>query len=444
MDLKTSFGSRKHRGFFLLGYIALLSTIWFLASFTLGAVTHDQHFEIVLIWAIASGITSVAVLDLINFFDPVHLLPRKRDLLTLCSVLPFPGMFWKLVLFATTGVTVVRYNQILLVTPLAAVVAYVYHVAARALSNRSKKGPYRLLAALTPAEIERLRRSFKGLPIENRLQVVPWNIKVGRDKSIDWIVYSRQILRDLRSDAPIIEAIFSGVPAVEFRRLLMVLDFKADLSLIDTWYFLQIQRDRGFGSKLYEFTKQVWEPFVAGVALLIGAPFLIMVGIFIRLESPGPMFYSQVRAGRRGKPFRLLKFRTMVVDAEKSGVQWSSENDNRITPLGRFLRKTRIDELPQLVNVLRGELGFVGPRPERPEIVRRLENDLPFFSLRTIIRPGITGWAQVQYGYVASVEESRLKLEYDLFYIVHQSVWLDLAILLKTLALILRGGGTGR
>jgi len=151
-----------------------------------------------------------------------------------------------------------------------------------------------------------------------------------------------------------------------------------------------------------------------------------------------------VRAGRRGKPFRLLKFRTMVVDAEKSGVQWSSENDNRITPLGRFLRKTRIDELPQLVNVLRGELGFVGPRPERPEIVRRLENDLPFFSLRTIIRPGITGWAQVQYGYVASVEESRLKLEYDLFYIVHQSVWLDLAILLKTLALILRGGGTGR
>lgn len=445
MELKTSFGTRKHRGLFLLGYLLLLSAAWFVAALSFHEVETSTlaSLELRLLWALATGITSVAVLDLVNFFDPVHLLPRKRDLLTLFLVLPIPGMFWKLVLFAFSGETLVRYSQILLLTPITALLAYAYNALARRLAENTGRGSYRLIAALTPAEIERLRRSLKGLPLEKRLQVVPWNVKIGRENAIDSIVYSRQILRDLRTDAPLIESIFSGVPAIEFRRLLMTLDYKADLSLLDTWYFLQILRERDFAQRIYEGFKRLGEPCIAAVALVLISPLLLLLAFLVKLDSRGPAFYAQVRAGRRGRTLRLWKFRTMVVDAEKDGPQWSSQNDVRITRFGKFLRKCRLDELPQLYNVMKGELCFVGPRPERPEIVEKLERDLPFFSLRTIVPPGITGWAQVQYGYVATTEESRLKLEYDLFYIVHQSVWLDLAILLKTIALVLRGG-TGR
>lgn len=177
---------------------------------------------------------------------------------------------------------------------------------------------------------------------------------------------------------------------------------------------------------------------LAGLVFL--SPPLLFGILLTKLTSPGPVFYRQVRSGRFGRTFRMIKLRTMIVDAEKAGAVWAQEKDPRTTPVGGFLRKYRIDEIPQLINVLRGEMSLVGPRPERPEFVDELAAKIPFYRERLMIQPGITGWAQVCYPYGASVEDARRKLEYDLYYMKHMSVFLDVFILLDTVRIILTGG----
>jgi sugar transferase (PEP-CTERM system associated) len=179
---------------------------------------------------------------------------------------------------------------------------------------------------------------------------------------------------------------------------------------------------------------------LAGLVLCLPIlPFLI---IAVRLSSPGPIFFRQLRVGLRGKPFEVIKFRTMCHDAEKNGAQWAKKNDSRVTRVGRLMRKTRLDEIPQLWNVLKGDMGFVGPRPERPEFVDWLSSEIPFYELRHIIRPGLTGWAQVRYGYGATLEETKHKLEYDLYYVKHMSVGLDLLVIFETVKTILLRRGS--
>ena len=173
---------------------------------------------------------------------------------------------------------------------------------------------------------------------------------------------------------------------------------------------------------------------VSFIGLAICLPFLPFIILAVRL-------FSQTRVGLRGRHFTVLKFRTMRQDAETQGAVWAIKNDTRVTPLGRFMRTTRLDEIPQLWNVLRGDMAFVGPRPERPEFVQWLTSEIPYYELRHIIRPGITGWAQVRYQYGASLEETKRKLEYDLYYIKHLSVGLDLLIIFETVkTIILRRG----
>lgn len=169
---------------------------------------------------------------------------------------------------------------------------------------------------------------------------------------------------------------------------------------------------------------------------------VLAVGILlVRITSPGPIFYCQERLGRFGRRFQVIKLRTMKVDAERHGAVWSSVGrDPRVTPVGGFLRKYRIDEIPQIFNVLRGEMSFVGPRPERPEFVARLDDAIPFNRERLMVQPGITGWAQVNFPYGASVEDAMRKLEYDLYYLKHMGIFLDLFILLDTVRIVLKGG----
>ncbi|MDX9841720.1 MAG: sugar transferase, partial [Desulfobulbus sp.] len=162
-----------------------------------------------------------------------------------------------------------------------------------------------------------------------------------------------------------------------------------------------------------------------------------VTALLIKLESPGPVFYLQERVGERGKVFSIIKFRSMRQDAEKNGAVWASTDDCRVTRVGNFIRKVRIDEIPQMWNVILGQMSFVGPRPERPVFVEQLVEKLPYYSLRHTAKPGITGWAQVCYPYGASEEDALRKLEYDLYYIKHQSVFLDLLIIFRTAKTIL-------
>lgn len=194
---------------------------------------------------------------------------------------------------------------------------------------------------------------------------------------------------------------------------------------------------------LYDAIKRLVDIAVALFGLILFAPLMLTTALALRLESPGPILYRQERVGRNGKSFEILKFRSMYVDAEKSGIpRWAAEHDPRITPIGRIIRKVRIDELPQFFNVLRGDMSVVGPRPERPYFVDELALTLPFYRERHLARPGITGWAQVNYHYGASFEDAERKHSYDLYYLKHRSVVLDLFILLKTVRIVLFAEGS--
>ena len=179
---------------------------------------------------------------------------------------------------------------------------------------------------------------------------------------------------------------------------------------------------------------------LAGLVLL--SPLSLAVGLAIKFESEGPVFYWQERIGEDGMPFNILKFRSMRVDAEKDGPEWAAANDERITKVGRIIRKLRMDEIPQMINVLRGEMSFVGPRPERPFFVQYLQKEIPFYFHRHTVKPGITGWAQICHPYGASKEAALEKLKYDLYYIKHMSASLDIRILLKTIKVVLLGRGS--
>jgi lipopolysaccharide/colanic/teichoic acid biosynthesis glycosyltransferase len=157
-----------------------------------------------------------------------------------------------------------------------------------------------------------------------------------------------------------------------------------------------------------------------------------------KFSSPGPLLYRQARVGEGGRPFKVVKFRSMISDAEKeTGAVWAQVNDARITPVGRLMRRTRLDELPQVWNILRGDMTLIGPRPERPEFVRQLTEQVPFYRLRHAVKPGLSGWAQINYQYGASVKDAQIKLQYDLYYIKHQGPLLDITIALKSMQVIL-------
>lgn len=185
------------------------------------------------------------------------------------------------------------------------------------------------------------------------------------------------------------------------------------------------------------YIKRLLDISLAVFGLVVSLPVTLITALLVKMESPGPIFYRQERVGERGKGFSIVKFRSMRQDAEKNGAVWAVQNDSRVTRVGGFIRKVRIDEIPQMWNVLKGQMSFVGPRPERPIFVKQLVDKLPYYSLRHSAKPGITGWAQVCYPYGASEEDALRKLEYDLYYIKHQSIYIDLLIIFRTVKTVL-------
>ncbi len=188
--------------------------------------------------------------------------------------------------------------------------------------------------------------------------------------------------------------------------------------------------------------KRVFDVVCATVLCLLAAPMMLIAAACIKLESRGPVLYRQERVGQNGRTFSIAKFRSMRTDAEKDGTPvWAKANDNRVTRVGQIIRRLRIDELPQLFNVLRGDMSLVGPRPERPFFVDQLTQEIPFYALRHSVKPGVTGWAQVRYAYGATIEESQEKLQFDLYYVKNHTLFLDLVVLLETVGVVLTGKG---
>lgn len=198
---------------------------------------------------------------------------------------------------------------------------------------------------------------------------------------------------------------------------------------------------RGRDTRLKMILRGTVHRALAFTGLILSAPIMLITALLIKLESPGPIFYSQERVGKNGKPFKVHKFRSMRTDAEKDGPVWAKSNDDRVTRVGKIIRQIRVDELPQFWNIIRGEMSFVGPRPERPHFVAQLAKEITFYEQRHLTAPGLTGWAQVKYPYGASVEDAKQKLQYDLYYIKNQSLALDFLIVFETVKTVLFGRG---
>jgi exopolysaccharide biosynthesis polyprenyl glycosylphosphotransferase len=212
---------------------------------------------------------------------------------------------------------------------------------------------------------------------------------------------------------------------------------------IDERWVATAEGFRSLNEQSFQVTKRLVDICLAFTALLVCSPLLALAAVLIKLQDGGTVFYSQERVGKGGKAFRVYKLRTMVDQAEEStGPVWASPRDPRVTRVGRWLRKLRIDEIPQMWNVLRGEMSFVGPRPERPVFVESLQSKFPVYTLRHLVRPGITGWAQVRCPYAASEEDNLLKLEYDLYYLQNASILFDIRIILKTISTVVTGQGS--
>ncbi|HUN08974.1 MAG TPA: sugar transferase [Aggregatilineales bacterium] len=250
--------------------------------------------------------------------------------------------------------------------------------------------------------------------------------------------------RDLSTETfqGVMDAYESGASIVPMPLLYERITGQVPVEHVSNNWAVVLPIEQNLGDAFYGFVKRGMDVVMGLMGLVVFLIVLPLLALLIRLDSPGGIFYWQERTGVNGRPFRIYKFRSMRQDAEaQTGAVFSQKGDARVTRLGRFMRKTRLDELPQVVNVLRGEMSVVGPRPERPEHVQRLTSKIPFYRTRLAIRPGLTGWAQVRYNYGSTDEDALVKLQYDLYYIRHCSLLLDLNILLRTVGKVLKMSG---
>jgi sugar transferase (PEP-CTERM system associated) len=264
--------------------------------------------------------------------------------------------------------------------------------------------------------------------------------RVVRSHDIDRIVVG---LSDRRGRLPIGELLQAKLSGIRVEDATTMYERLTGKILIDDLKPSWLIFSDGFAiSRWTRFSKRAFDLVLATVGFVLAAPFTVLTAFAVYLESSGPILYCQERVGEGGRTFTVYKFRSMCIDAEKDGTPvWASEQDERVTRVGRIIRKTRLDELPQLWNVLRGDMSFVGPRPERAFFVEQLAKEIPYYQQRHAVKPGVTGWAQVKYQYGSSVEDAMEKLRYDLYYIKHLSIALDVSIVFDTVKVILFGRG---
>jgi sugar transferase (PEP-CTERM system associated) len=281
------------------------------------------------------------------------------------------------------------------------------------------------------------------IPIGERVFEAPDGLKALCQKlEIEELVVA---LKDRRQNLPVKELLqcrLTGITVTEFISFMERETGRIQLDLLSPTWMILGEGFRRDGFRL--FTARALDFLASSALLILTSPIMIITAAAIWLEDGhkgGGIFYRQKRVGFEGRVFGLTKFRSMRVDAEAGGAQWAQKNDPRVTRVGAFIRKTRIDELPQLLNVLRGHMGFVGPRPERPEFVKELEEKIPYYAYRHSVKPGITGWAQISYPYGSSIEDAKQKLQYDLYYVKNHNLLFDLTILVQTVEVVLMGKG---
>ena len=390
-----------------------------------------------MLWSAVSAFCTGVLLVWLDYFKPFRPISGVSDSLSLYLSVPVPAIFFKYLIFVFIGRNIARDRIIVeLALPVSVFVFIMRNLVEELFSRYGRK--LHLVLRVLPEEREQLDEVLRREGVRRHFSLA--NESEGYSHA-DTIVISRSVVQDLVADQKLLHAHLAGVSIIDFKSLLKELEGRIIMRHSDAYSYLLAASPKTAGVRLYFLSKTYFERPLALVALILLLPVLLVIAIIIKFSSSGPVIYRQVRTGYRGKTFLLLKFRTMGIDAEESGPKWASKSDRRVTPLGRFLRSSRLDELPQLVNVIKGDLSIIGPRPERPEFYESLREEIPLFTIRTLVRPGITGWAQVRLGYTSTVAEAKRKIEYDLFYIQHMSPRLDLSIFGRTVKLLLAGGG---
>lgn len=385
------------------------------------------------IWALASAWSCYFVLDAFNYFEAFKPMPSRGNFFTLVLTLPWGPMGTNFFLSAFLGQGIVRYRGIFLITPVAAIIVLLFQYCSGKFFRRRDR-TRKILPLLSDKDLAELKEEIRSNYLQDYFE---W-IDASKKSQADLIVVSRTGTREFSSHTGLLQAHLDGVPIVDIRILLAELRGRIAIENTDLWLYLQTASPQSSFSRVYLQLKSHIEPALAVSLASLLAPLFVIIALGVKLSSPGPIFFRQVRTGYRGKTFHLYKFRTMTEAAPGAPATWANADQHRITAFGRFLRLSHLDEIPQLFNIAMGELGFVGPRPERPEFYALLKEAIPLFYLRTMVRPGVTGWAQVMAGYAGSVEESRRKLEYDLYYMQHLSARLDIMVLIKTALVFLR------
>jgi sugar transferase (PEP-CTERM system associated) len=290
--------------------------------------------------------------------------------------------------------------------------------------------------------VERENQNIYQFQNSNNYQINRCNDirEIIREHKIQKVVVALEEKRGLFPLNELLRCRVSGIDVIEGNTFYEMLTGKLSVNQLNpTWLIFA----NGFRKpKIKQVSKRFLDIVLASLMLLILSPLMLLVAVLIKMDSKGPAIFSQERIGHHKRPYMIHKFRSMITDAEKhSGPVWAEDDDPRITRFGRYLRKLRIDEIPQLWNVLKGEMSFIGPRPEREYFVKELETIIPYYQLRFTVKPGISGWAQISYGYGASVEDAIEKLNYDLFYTKNMSFLLDMLIVFRTVKIVLFGKG---
>ncbi len=284
------------------------------------------------------------------------------------------------------------------------------------------------------------RRPQLGYRAANAIQM-PEDLKAYcLNNNIDILISAQDLKNDQELSQEIFKCLSLGVDVYNINSFYETITNKIPVEYIEHGWFLENMAEHS--KKLYELAKRFLDIILSILGLMVAIFLTPLIALGIKLAGPGPIIFKQIRTGKNGKQFLAMKFRSMVNEAEQNGPQWAQKNDPRITKFGSFMRKTRLDEIPQLINILKGEMSFIGPRPERPEFVETLAKTIPFYNERLLVRPGLTGWAQLKGpNYGGSPEETLEKLKYDLYYIKNRSFILDISIILKTIKTVLSGRG---
>lgn len=392
---------------------------------------------------VREGVRSMLLRTSVSFFFLGSMALYITDLVLPDNFFPSGMVFWG-VLISSCSVVVARLVFIVVVDKAKLKRRVVIYGA----GHRAKK----LLNDITP-EIDVLAVDIVGfIPNANEPIEVPEN-KVLTYPS-DWLSFVRAqaiteivVIPDERRRSggeafPLSEFLdckLAGIPSSDALSF-----YERELGLIDITLLQpgwMLYSDGFKYSKRRDIAKRAFDLVLAGAFFIVLWPFMLLTALAVKLESPGAVLYHQTRVGLNGRPFRIYKFRSMRQDAEKNGAVWAQKNDSRVTRVGAFIRNTRLDELPQLYNVLSGSMSFVGPRPERPEFVQDLALQIPFYDTRHKVKPGLMGWAQLKYPYGASVDDAKNKLQYDLYYTKNHSFLMDILIMIQTVEIILLGKG---